>query len=161
MFVYVIKRGFYIFISPFRKCYWFIFRPKTLGVKCLIECDSKFLMIRNTYGLKHWTFPGGGVHQGETPEKAARRETQEEVGIIAKELILIGEYQSTRQYKRDTVHCFYGKVQNDFFKIDNNEVLEAGWFAISDIPVMRSFAVAEVLNLYSALKAQTDKLSNS
>lgn len=144
------KRGFYKIISPLRTAYWFIFRPKTTGAKCLIEHNERFLMIRNGYGSKKWTFPGGGVNKREAPEKAAQREALEEVGIAPETLVPIGEYFNTRQYKRDTVYCFYGKTHNDHFTIDNDEVLEAAWFAMSDIPEIRSRSVDAVLDLYSA-----------
>ena len=135
-------------INPFRTAYWFIFRPKTMGVKCLIENNEKFLMIRNSYGHRQWTFPGGGVDRNELPENAAQRETREEVGIEVTNLVPLGEYFSTRQYKKDTVYCFYAKVHSSYFKIDNDEVSEATWFSEADIPGRRSSAVDKVLNLY-------------
>ena len=142
------KRILYKITSPIRTAYWFIFRPRTTGVKCLVEYDGTFLMIRNTYGHARWTFPGGGVQRGESPEHAARRETHEEVGIMPTAVVPIGSYFSTRQYKRDTVHCFYAKIDTDRFKIDNMEVAEAAWFSQKHIPEIRSLAVDEVLNLY-------------
>lgn len=145
------KRIFYKIIGPFRTAYWFIFCPKTTGVKCLIENGGKFLMIRNTYGRKHWTLPGGGIKKNEAPEKAAQREAFEEVGITLEMLTPIGQYFNTRQYKRDTVHCFYIETQSNHFKIDNDEVLEAAWFSIADIPMMRSRSVDAVLDLYADL----------
>lgn len=122
-----------------------------MGAKCLIEYNGKFLMICNTYGRKHWTFPGGGIKRSETPKKAAQREALEEVGIALETLIPLGKYFNTRQYKRDTVYCFYGKTDNDYFEIDTNEISEAAWFSISDIPAMRSRSVGAVLDLYFAL----------
>ncbi len=142
------KKIFYKIINPFRAAYWFIVRPKTTGVKCLIENNGKFLMIRNSYGHKQWTFPGGGVNGGELPERAAQREAHEEVGIENYKPTPLGEYFSSRQYKQDTVYCFFGKVQSDYFKIDNDEVSEAAWFIKTDMPELRSSAVNKVLNLY-------------
>lgn len=78
------KSFFYKIINPFRTVYWFVFRPKTTGVKCLIEYDEKFLMIRNSYGHKQWTFLGGGVNRNELLKKAAQREAKEEVDIDIK-----------------------------------------------------------------------------
>lgn len=128
--------------------YWFIVRPKTYGVKMVIENEGKLLMIRNTYGHKKWTFPGGGKNKNETPQNGAIREASEEVGINAKSPKYLGEYLSTRQNKRDTVYCFYTKVNSTEFKIDPSEIEEAQWFGISDIPQEQSPAVQGILKLY-------------
>ncbi len=122
-------------------------RPHTLGVKCLIEHEGKFLCIRNSY-YPYWTLPGGGVGKNELPKQTARRETLEEVGIDAADWKEIGEYQSRREHKKDVVHCFYVEVESPEFQIDNDEVIEARWFSEDEIPENRSFAVEEVLALY-------------
>lgn len=125
--------------------------PKTFGVKALIEHDGKLLMIRNTYGTRHWTLPGGGIKKHETPENAARRETKEEVGIDLGQLLYLGKYFSTRHYTQDTVYCFYAKAVNVNFKIDEGEIAEAKWFSISEMPQFKSAAVEEALHLYGKL----------
>lgn len=73
------------------------------------------------------------------------------MGIALETLVPLGEYFNTRQYKKDTAYCFCGKTDTDHFEIDNTEVSEAAWFAIADIPTMRSRSVGEILDLYSAL----------
>lgn len=144
----IIKRTYYDIIRPFRKAYWYVVRPKTYGVKVLIEHDGKFLFIRNSYGKKLWTFPGGGKNKKETPQEAAHREALEEVGINLSESRHLGDYTSTRQHKRDTVHCFHAVVSDPTHSIDEDEVEEAQWFHSSNIPEPQSFAISEVLRLY-------------
>lgn len=144
-----LKRLLYKFIQPFRKLYWFVVRPNTLGVKCLIEHEGKFLCIRNSY-YPYWTFPGGAADKGELPEQTARREALEEVGIDTADWKEIGEYQSRREHKKDVVYCFYTQVRSSDFQIDNDEVIEARWFSKDEIPENQSFAVEEVLALYEA-----------
>jgi ADP-ribose pyrophosphatase YjhB (NUDIX family) len=124
-----------------------VFRPRTLGVKCVVEHDGRWLMIRNTYGRHHWTLPGGGVRRRERPDEAARREVREEVGIELAAVEPIGSYFSRRHYSRDTVHCFRARVDASDFRIDGKEVLEASWFAPTDIPEKHGAAVDEVLRL--------------
>ncbi len=47
----------------------------------LIQGNKVALIERHRAGLDYFVFPGGGVDEGETPEQAAIRETQEELGI--------------------------------------------------------------------------------
>ena len=48
----------------------------------LLLQDNKIAMIeRHRQGLHYFTFPGGHVDEGETPEQAAIRETMEELGL--------------------------------------------------------------------------------
>jgi 8-oxo-dGTP pyrophosphatase MutT (NUDIX family) len=60
--------------------------------------DNKVALIeRQRAGLHYFTFPGGGVNADETPELAAIRETEEELGL-----------QITIQYKVAVVHLGKG-----------------------------------------------------
>jgi 8-oxo-dGTP diphosphatase len=47
----------------------------------LIENGQVALIERHRQGLHYFTFPGGHVDPGETPEHAAVRETEEELGL--------------------------------------------------------------------------------
>ena len=65
--------------------------PKTTGkgVGVLVVRDGKILTgLRRTEGT--FCGPGGHIEDGETPEQAALRETQEEFGITPTELIHLG-----------------------------------------------------------------------
>ena len=48
----------------------------------LIEENKLALIERHRAGKHYFAFPGGGVGEGETPEQAAAREAEEELGII-------------------------------------------------------------------------------
>ena len=51
------------------------------AVAVLIENDQIALMERHRLGKHYFTFPGGGVDAGETPEQAVVREMAEETGL--------------------------------------------------------------------------------
>jgi 8-oxo-dGTP diphosphatase len=55
----------------------------------LIENGQIALIERHRQGLHYFTFPGGHVEPGETPEQAAIRETEEELGlqVVIKQLL--------------------------------------------------------------------------
>ena len=127
--------------------YRFVFRPRTYGVKCVVEHDGKWLMIRNTYGHRYWTLPGGGVKRGESPAVAVRREVAEEVGITLREVEPLGEYLSTLHYSKDTVYCFRASVDSSAYEIDGKEIAEARWMPPDTIPPDRGNAVNQVLRM--------------
>ena len=53
--------------------------------------DSKFLLVQSIKGTKPWTFPQGGIENGECPIDALFREIEEEVGIKESELEILEE----------------------------------------------------------------------
>lgn len=144
----IFKKIFYTIVNPFRKLYWFIFRPKTFGVKAFIFFQGKVLLIRNTYGIGHWTLPGGGVGRKELPIDAVKREVKEEVGIILDQIKCIGSYESTKQYKRDTVYVFSAQVFSSDFKIDKTEIAEVGWFSLDSLPEFHSHALDKAIKFF-------------
>lgn len=57
----------------------------------LVDADGRVLLAQRPEGKSMaglWEFPGGKVHEGETPEAALIRELNEELGIDVKESCL-------------------------------------------------------------------------
>jgi ADP-ribose pyrophosphatase YjhB (NUDIX family) len=121
-------------IFPFVRLYWFIFKPITHGAKAIIEHEGEILLIRNAYGFKRWTFPGGGVKENESLEQAARREVMEEVGLELKDITFLRSILSTREGKRDNVHIFKATSATKQLFVDEIEIEEARWFKESEMP---------------------------
>ena len=137
------------FLGPiiiyFFRLYWFIFRPKTRGVNCIVKFGDKILFVRHSYGGKKWTIPGGGAKRNESFEDAAKREVREEAGIDLNNIIKVGEYVSNKEYKTDTVQCFLSKVDSSYFKIDNFEISDAKWATLNEIPEPHGTRLIQVL----------------
>ena len=130
--------------------YWFIFRPKTFGVRCVVWCGNEILMVKHSYGnYTHWIFPGGGVNRNENFEEAAKREVLEEVGLEIYNLKKIGTYSSTKEYKRDTVVVFSAESNNKSTKIDPREIAEAQWFAKDNLPDISEYSKKILAMFYS------------
>ncbi len=55
-----------------------------VGVACFVRKGDSFLMIRRagSHGDGTWSVPGGHLEQGESWEKTAKREVEEETGLI-------------------------------------------------------------------------------
>lgn len=148
-----ILKLYYFFKNPVYKAYCFIFRPKSLGVKIIVENNGKLLMTKISYAHKKWVFPGGAVDKKETAEQAAIRELEEETGIKTNKLIKVGEYTSERNYKRNTVECFYLKTDSSFVKIDNFEVIDSGWYSPQELPENCSLSIPQIMAIYKQYKS--------
>lgn len=122
------------------RMYWFLFRPAAAGVQCLIMCEGQVLLIRNTYGPRLWTIPGGGMQPGEQPEEAVRREVHEEVGITLGAVKFLGLFTGSDEYRRDTVYAFTASVRSQSHTIDPGEILEARWFSVNALPPLAGYA---------------------
>ena len=66
----------------------------------LLQDDKIALIERQRAGLHYFTFPGGHVEEGETPEQAAVRETAEELGlqVVIKKMLARMSWQGRWQY---------------------------------------------------------------
>ena len=137
-----------IIIFPLVKLYWFIFRPETRGVKCIIENDNKILLVRNNYGRKRWTFPGGRINKNELPEKAIKREVKEEIGLNVSGIKLLDSFISTAEHKKDKIYVFLAKSNKKDFKIDNIEILEANWFSVDNTPELIGPIALKIVDIY-------------
>ncbi len=135
------------FILPLVKIYWFIFRPQSIGVKCIIQHNGKILLIKNSYGHKFWTLPGGGIKRKESLEETVKREVKEEVGINVGEIKKCGHLFYDGEYKKNTVWVFKAVVNDMTFTINNYEINEAQWFKINELPTKKSFLLEKYLDI--------------
>ena len=139
-------KTFWAIVNPSRKIYWFIFRPKTRGVKCIIKHQDKILFVKIGYAHKGWTLPGGGVGRKETWEQAVRREVLEEVGISVNEVTEVGQFTNNKEYKVDTVKCFLAEVSDEKYKIDNFEIVEGKWCKLNEAPEPHKPRLIQILS---------------
>ncbi len=97
--------------------------------------DKKVLLLRRTSEatdhMGEWSFPGGHIEDGETPEEAARRESKEELGDSAPDGKL---YEWTRTNK-DGVDftTFLQKVDEPFTPTLNHEHDDFQWVELKDL----------------------------
>jgi ADP-ribose pyrophosphatase YjhB (NUDIX family) len=136
-------------VYAFLRIYWFIFRPKTQGVTCLILSGDELLLIRHTYGRSAWTLSGGGLKKNETKEEAVKREVKEELGLnITPEYI--GEFTHNPEHKIDTVFCFVARTEKREPQIDHLEIKEAKWWNLNNLPKDHSMSLQRVLLMHKA-----------
>jgi ADP-ribose pyrophosphatase YjhB (NUDIX family) len=116
------------------RVYWFIARPKVVGVKCVVAHDDQVLLVRHTYGRRHWDLPGGTVRRRELPIEAARREMREELGRRIEDWEDLGVLYVTTNHHRDNLHMFEAQLDDPQLDIDLTELAEASWFRRDDLP---------------------------
>jgi 8-oxo-dGTP diphosphatase len=102
--------------------------------------NDHLVMVRQIYkGEEIWTFPGGSIEEGETPEQAAVREVYEETGLkvaIIKPLIEIYNERISGKY-----YCFLGSVMDGTIKLGQDpelisteqELKEVKWILIDEL----------------------------
>jgi 8-oxo-dGTP pyrophosphatase MutT (NUDIX family) len=106
----------------------------------------KVLLILHREG-NHWGFPKGKANPGETSLQAAKRELQEETGLLVEKVLrenpLIEQYQFRR--KRDfivkMVHYFPAFVSGEL-KIQPEEIRDAKWLTIPEAMQQLTFREA-------------------
>lgn len=132
-------------IFQIKKLYWFLFRPNTQGVKCVLLNGGRLLMVRRKFGSNKWVFPGGAINPGETPEAAARREIKEDLGIELRELTSLGRFTQEVHHR---MHCFSSEVETTEVRGDTDKILETKWFGRSQLPELTPISKS-VIGLFS------------
>ena len=117
------------------KCGFVYFLGPKLVAGCIIADGDRTLLLRR--GIEpsrgKWTYPGGFVDLGETPEKCAMRESLEEVGITVKDPELMGIYADRREPSPIIVVTYVGKPGAET-PIVTPEATEIRYFGIDEIP---------------------------
>lgn len=119
-----------------RSLYWRLIRPEVFGVKVIIlDPDRRVLLVRHSYGHSDlFMLPGGGVGPNEDAASAAAREAEEETGIVIGRLALHGQFVDTSRGARNHISVYVGYANDTRLCIDKQEIIDARWFSINDLP---------------------------
>ncbi|RDI14314.1 NUDIX domain-containing protein [Flavobacterium sp. AG291] len=95
-----------------------------------------------------WALPGGFVDEGEDLAVAAKRELQEETGLVLDNLEQLGAFgKPGRDPRSHTVSIAYsGFAEADAQAIGADDADEAEWFAVSALPEL-AFDHADIIQL--------------
>lgn len=113
------------------------------------DLEGRVLLVRHSYGPPGWYFPGGGVHRGECPEVAARRELVEETACTPNTMILLGSIAEDLGGAAHTSHVFRATTA-DVPRADGREVVEARFFPTHSLPEPLSPRTRARLDMFRA-----------
>lgn len=65
---------------------------QVVAVFVFIRQDNTILLVRQNYGKRYWSLPGGVVEMGESIDQAAIREVKEETGLDIEIRRVVGLY---------------------------------------------------------------------
>ena len=116
---------------------------------------DRILMVQEEKPSLHgrWNLPGGHVDHGESPNDAAVREAQEEVGLDLTMAGIVGVYANPK-----SIRFVYRAETNGKTPVAGDEILAVRWVALDDLLAMRDaelVSTASLRMIVADLKSQT------
>ena len=94
-----------------RSLYWRTVRPTVHGCRIVaLDEAGRVLLIRQSYGPRHWLTPGGSVESGEDPVTTAARELDEETGCSLADPRKVTELLERPMGAYNVVHVVVGRA---------------------------------------------------
>ena len=128
-------------------------------VNGLLVRDRHILMARRSPSRRTypdtWSFPGGHVEDGETLERALKRELLEEIGVRARSWSFIQRFddRSAGADRPVTFHCYaVDEWVGDPTNV-GSEHTEIRWVGLCDAPGMPDLALPGYQALFEAIAA--------
>jgi NAD+ diphosphatase len=102
-----------------------------------VQKDNSILLARSPrFPLPFHSVLAGFVEPGETLEDCVRREIMEEVGIRVKNIRYFGS--QPWPFPNSLMVAFTAEYAGGEIKIDNSELLTAGWYTAENLPLLPS-----------------------
>ncbi|HQY91612.1 NUDIX hydrolase [Caldilinea sp.] len=111
-----------------------------VGVLPFVDDDNVVLVRQYRYVFgenQRWEMPTGGMKPGESPEAAALRELQEEVGYTAQQLDPVSTYYTSKSVCYEIAHLYLGyELQRAVLQPDETEFFEVAVFPFDEVLAM-------------------------
>lgn len=109
----------------------------TVSVAAVIfDSEGRVLLLEHILRPNwSWAIPGGFIENGEQPEAAVRREIKEETDLELENLRMIRVRTINRH-----VEILYAANAAGEIKLKTNEITDAGWFTLDEMPEKMSRA---------------------
>jgi putative hydrolase of the HAD superfamily len=119
-----------------------VFRTACNTVFALIFLKNKILLFHRDNKIDipypdYWHLPGGRMEKNETPTKAMKRELEEEITHVPREIRCIGKFRKDDGKLSYTFLCIVSKNEAKLFKLGSSEGQEIKFFAIKEIPKLK------------------------
>jgi 8-oxo-dGTP pyrophosphatase MutT (NUDIX family) len=117
-----------------RRRWWRIRGTRVTGAQVVaLDPLGRVLLIRHSYGSRHWTLPGGGLQRGESAVAAAMREALEEAAVRLTDAVEIAVMQHMPHGSNNDVRVIAGWT-DDAPRADGREIVAAQFFALDALP---------------------------
>ncbi len=131
----------------------------SLGAGAVVLCNDAVLLVRRGKGVKTgwWAIPGGYVEANEMITDAVKRELFEETGVSADLVGLIGvRNRLIKEHDENSIYfIFLMKTNNPAIEIDDDEVIEAGFFSLDKVKELSDILPLCRLVVTDALEGKT------
>lgn len=132
-------------------------RPR-VGIGVMIENNQGHVLmgLRNaSHGAGEWSFPGGHLEFGETIYQTAKREVEEETGLIIDEFELVSVADEMRYIQSDGKHYLNIGVKAVYNGgepqvLEPHKCAEWRWFALDKLPEQLFEATELMLRCYQS-----------
>jgi ADP-ribose pyrophosphatase YjhB (NUDIX family) len=108
-----------------------------MAAAAVVLDSRRALLVKQNYGLRRWSLPGGAVEPGESPAETAVREVREETAVELRIAALLGIYHFTYRSGRHYPwlgFAFLGTIDGEPSPPDPGEIAEVGWFEPRRLP---------------------------
>ncbi len=123
-------------------CGWVHYRNPVPAAGVIIEQKREVLLVKRKYEPRAgaWCIPAGFMEYGETPERCAVRELEEETGLVARLTGLFGVYAGMDDPRARAVLILYTAERIGGRLHPGDDATEAEWFPRTRLPRAIAFA---------------------